>query len=341
MTIPSQWALMFLSALVVVVTAQASSISSGQLQIAAFRTGAAKDLTTDQYRHHVQQLRQIVAGCQSSLDEQHCRASLVGPDDSIVLSDRRRMGQYDWLRDVLDDSGRSSKEAEKEAEAKKTLEAADQRLGSELSLTAGGNAARTVASKAQVELRSVLAASEFSSLSEPSPWSKVFRRLFAWLTRKLSAASGNGMSPALLRTLVYGSMLCCITLLAWWFARQVRQQRLTLKDRLHEQEHAVTAVDWQIRLEQAQALAAEGEWREAVHQVYWAAISRLEASGSWPVDRARTPREYLHLLPAAGEKREALLLLTRSFELIWYGQRKAQQADFERARSLLDRLASR
>ncbi len=43
----------------------------------------------------------------------------------------------------------------------------------------------------------------------------------------------------------------------------------------------------------------------------------------WPADRARTPREYLRLLPAADPRLENLTTLTRSFERTWYGGREA------------------
>jgi hypothetical protein len=148
------------------------------------------------------------------------------------------------------------------------------------------------------------------------------------------------MSPGLLQALVYGGILVCVTLLGWWYARQVRQQRVLLDKQSVSPEHLPSAIDWKLRQEQAQAFAANGEWREAVHHIYWAAISRLEALGNWPADRTRTPREYLQLLPETGNKRRDLLQLTKSFERIWYGQKTAQRQDFERASSVLDRLAA-
>jgi hypothetical protein len=84
-----------------------------------------------------------------------------------------------------------------------------------------------------------------------------------------------------------------------------------------------------------------GQWREAIHNVYWSAISRMEANGMWPADRARTPREYLNLLAANTERRVDLMLLTRSFERTWYGGRVARKQDFEDACRLLERLGSR
>src|ERR1035441_9342535 len=61
---------------------------------------------------------------------------------------------------------------------------------------------------------------------------------------------------------------------------------------------AASARDWQLWLADARRAAAAGQWREAIHFVYWAAISRLESKRLWPADRARTPREYLSLVAA-------------------------------------------
>jgi hypothetical protein len=78
-------------------------------------------------------------------------------------------------------------------------------------------------------------------------------------------------------------------------------------------------------------MAAQGLWREAIHYLYWAAIARLESRRLWPADRARTPREYLRLLPAADPRRANLTTLTRSFERTWYGGREAGASDFKAA----------
>jgi hypothetical protein len=43
----------------------------------------------------------------------------------------------------------------------------------------------------------------------------------------------------------------------------------------------------------------------------------------WQVDDARTPREYVHLLPAHDARRAAFIDLTRRFEQTWYGSRAA------------------
>jgi hypothetical protein len=101
---------------------------------------------------------------------------------------------------------------------------------------------------------------------------------------------------------------------------------------------AASARDWQLWLKDARNSAAAGEWREAVHFVYWAAISRLESKRLWPADRARTPREYLALVAAEDPRRAGLATLTGSFERTWYGGRSAAESDYLRAEELASGL---
>ena len=88
----------------------------------------------------------------------------------------------------------------------------------------------------------------------------------------------------------------------------------------------------------AQAMAATGRWREAIHFVYWASISRLESGRLWPADQTRTPREYLSLVPDGDRRKATLTALTRSFEQTWYGGRAADAAAFERSLALAAEL---
>ena len=53
---------------------------------------------------------------------------------------------------------------------------------------------------------------------------------------------------------------------------------------------------WQEWIRGAQDAAARGEFREAIHLLYWAGITRLEDLSILTVDHTRTPREQLRLL---------------------------------------------
>lgn len=88
------------------------------------------------------------------------------------------------------------------------------------------------------------------------------------------------------------------------------------------------------------ALAAAGrsEYREAIRLAYWAGIFRMEESGAWQVDRARTHREYLRLLTADDSLRAPLARVTSQFELTWYGGNPASARDFENVVEQLEAL---
>jgi Domain of unknown function (DUF4129) len=53
---------------------------------------------------------------------------------------------------------------------------------------------------------------------------------------------------------------------------------------------------------------------------------------------ARTPREYLRLLPAGNPHQQSLRALTVQFEAVWYSMQKADQEQFERTITELERL---
>ncbi|HEY6465386.1 MAG TPA: DUF4129 domain-containing protein, partial [Candidatus Acidoferrales bacterium] len=87
----------------------------------------------------------------------------------------------------------------------------------------------------------------------------------------------------------------------------------------------------------AVAAADSGDYREAVHCAYWAAVARLEELKFLRRDRSRTPRESLRLLSAHTDERTSLQKMTGHFELIWYGYRPASAADWSEAKLLLEK----
>lgn len=99
--------------------------------------------------------------------------------------------------------------------------------------------------------------------------------------------------------------------------------------------------NWHEWLTDARARAARGEWRDAIHYGFWAAVSRLESEGVWPPDKTRTPREYLNAIPASSLSKESFAVITRKFEASWYGGRPATEADFVQFAAHLERIGCR
>ena len=132
--------------------------------------------------------------------------------------------------------------------------------------------------------------------------------------------------------LTYGFLLAVGVGLVVMLLRLERRWRVRLvPESIGPAPGAASARDWQLWLADARRAAAAGRWREAVHFLYWAAISRLESKRMWPADRARTPREYLALVAGDDPRRAALAALTGDFERIWYGGRAAGEGDYRRA----------
>lgn len=98
---------------------------------------------------------------------------------------------------------------------------------------------------------------------------------------------------------------------------------------------AVDAADARTWAGRARAAAAAGDAREAVRCAYHAVLHRLDEEGAWTIEEARTPREYLRLLPAADRRHPAVAFVARLFEGTWYG---GAQPGLDEAQAALGRL---
>jgi hypothetical protein len=136
--------------------------------------------------------------------------------------------------------------------------------------------------------------------------------------------------------LVYGLIVGAVIAVAYWMYRSLRDS--TRLETIMPVNIPVSGKDWPVWLFEARTKAAMGEWRDAVHLAYWGGISFLEAQGSWRPDRARTPREYLRLLPATSSHQPALRALTMRLEGVWYGMQVAGPDSFEQTLAELERL---
>lgn len=193
-------------------------------------------------------------------------------------------------------------------------------------------------------LTRILAAKEYhAAVARPSLMHQLLEKIGNWLDRVIAKLQQAGFRSKWVGTAAEIAFVVLICLaLAWFLIRLERQGRLGATSfRPEPSPGAASARDWQLWLEDAGKAAGEGAWRDAIHFLYWASISRLESTGQWPADRARTPREYLDLLPGQSTQRTELATLTRSFERTWYAGRPAAQADFHQAERVAARLGAR
>jgi hypothetical protein len=191
-------------------------------------------------------------------------------------------------------------------------------------------------------MKQVLAGRDFRGLEAPTARDSALEKFGNWLNHLFQSAAKLGSTAAWVgRVIVYGFILAvCVGLVLGLMQLERRWRIRLVPESDGPAAGAASARDWQLWLKDSRRAAAAGQWREAIHFVYWAAISRLESKRLWPADRARTPREYLALVAADDPRKPQLARLTGSFERVWYGGRAAAESDYRKAEELADQLIS-
>jgi hypothetical protein len=193
------------------------------------------------------------------------------------------------------------------------------------------------------QARAVLSRGEFRRVRAPGFKESVGDKINAALYKLLERIFGaRGNLGNITTYVVWALVALAVIALGIWLARMMRtSDDDSLRLEGGPGGDAVSHRPWRTWLQEARVAAAAGDFREAVHLAYWAGIAALEESGAWKPDRARTPREYLRLLPAGREGHEPLGALTRDFERVWYAQQPAHPQDFAASLANLERLGCR
>lgn len=320
--------------------------------------GHWREVSLDEYREHLQALTSVVEACAKARDAKSCDPAQVGADDRIPLTEdshaEQRLVRYGWLRVLLSKAQEKDKIAPNaQSKAAKLppageyvlptprttselLQDAVTRLGQDLAQANAAPAAAPNHAREREIMKQVLAGREFRNLEEPTARNAVLEKLGNWLNNLFESAAQLTARAAWVGRLIVGGFILAVCVgLVWGLLQLERRWRVRLvPEDFHPAAGAPSARDWQLWLEDARKAAAAGLWREAVHFLYWAAISRLESRRLWPADRARTPREYLALLAPEDPRRSRLAALTGSFERIWYGGRAAGESDYRSAEQL-------
>jgi hypothetical protein len=222
------------------------------------------------------------------------------------------------------------------------LKNASQRLSSDLAQARALSALAVDPHTREHEvLKQILSESAYRNINTDTAQNRGREKLLEWINQAFEKMNALGASiPWLGQALLIGLIVLLGALLIWALIQSERRMRLRLTPEggFGPGLGAASARDWQLWLADAEAAAAVGEWREAIHFLYWASISRLESMRLWPADRARTPREYLALLNSQDPRRPGLQRLTRSFERTWYGGRMAEEAEFKAAAEIAKEL---
>jgi hypothetical protein len=179
---------------------------------------------------------------------------------------------------------------------------------------------------ARARLTDILGANEFRDVHGPTWLDRLRQRVLELLVGLLARVFDRSTIPTITNILVYGLMAVAVVALALATYRHVR--RSAAAETVRPAPPVASPIGWPRWLADAQAAAEMGRWRDAIHFTYWCAVAFLELKGAWRPDRARTPREYLRLLPPSSDDGAPLAALTRRFELVWYGNAHADAQAF-------------
>jgi len=195
-------------------------------------------------------------------------------------------------------------------------------------------------SYARQALSKILARREFSGVHPPSAWDLLRDRIILWIVSFLQSIFGfAGQHGAGGQVLFWILIAAAVGLLSLWLVRLWARSEPTLDlSRVVVREGLRNSETW---LRDARLAAAGGQWRDAIHCAYWAAIARLQETRTLPDDRARTPREYLRLLRQDQPSSHPLRALTLGLERFWYAKQTAGAGDFEESLKHLEALGCR
>lgn len=288
--------------------------------------------SVEQFRSTVAQMQQLASGC--ATDANACDAKKAN-SDQIVTAPHIVTMHWDWLRSALLQA-RKAKPEERAA----LMQDCEARLDEISRQIAANTAGENSFNQARHKADAILAGDEFQATHPTS----AMDRFGTWLNEKINSFF-EGMqyaanaAPWVGGLLEWGLFLGASALLLFFLFRNFTRQRT----RVNFGDGALKLTAWDRESQDWAALAEEsastGNWREAVHNLYWAAIVHLEARRAWRHNPSRTPREYVRLLKAGSSQQMNLRSLTQIFERVWYGFDEAGSQEYTEARSFFNGLS--
>ncbi|AKF10354.1 DUF4129 domain-containing protein [Sandaracinus amylolyticus] len=156
------------------------------------------------------------------------------------------------------------------------------------------------------------------------------RPLMDWLASVLASLSG----PLGYVFLALG--LAVLALVIVFFAASMRFRAPRLEASARDESVGEAAIDPLLvgTGESADALAAQGRWREAIHALFLDSLGRV--GGAEGRHRSRTARELVRAIDGRRAGRAELESLLDLTERVWFGARDADETQFRDARALAD-----
>lgn len=315
-----------------------AALASVLLLLAPHQAQAAEKVSLDQYRAHLENLHTLVQSCERKAAL--CNAGSVGSDDQVQLPGlgaganvNSFDARYEWLRETLLQA--ENPNAKGRADLLKSAEA---RLDEALRDATPSAAEKPDIAAARQKADRILGREEFATVHGDSLWAQLGAYIGTLVNSLFNHVAQFGKrSPWIGPVMEWGLIVLVLAGLLAWAMRVLKKQRLAVRleaDRQIEPWEEA-ARNWRVLADEQ---AARGDWREAVHCMYWASIAMLEGRRFWAPNRSRTPREYVRLLREGSEQWKLLRQQTDGFEHIWYGQHDAASRDYERAVELHEGL---
>ncbi|HXX44264.1 MAG TPA: DUF4129 domain-containing protein [Candidatus Acidoferrales bacterium] len=191
--------------------------------------------------------------------------------------------------------------------------------------------------QSRAKLNHILDGREFQAIHGPTWFDLLRARVYDWISRFLEKLFGRFAGGRALGNVIAWIVIAfaALLLILWAVRASMRSSARPEMDLRGAAGAGKDSVFW---LREARDSAARGDYRAAIHAAYWAAIACLEEIKALPEDRSRTPRESLRLIRRESAEYAPLTQLTRRFELVWYGYRSADSADWTDAMKQLETL---
>lgn len=264
------------------------------------------------------EIRRLAARISTATPEEAASLSVALPSDwTVEIGDDRVDVSAVWLRDRLH-TARLEPATWHAARADLV-----QRLAAiEREASALGTASTVDPSASRASLEQVLARPEFRQLSHETAIARLRGRVAEWFRRLWLQLGGDRLGfRQTARVFAWIVSLAALGVLVAWIVRTLQRSAATGRFVVPAPISRPSAMMWA-----RQALAATDP-REAVRCFYRAAICRLEDEGVWRLDDARTPREYIRMLPREHTRRPIVSDVARRFEEVFFGGRDATDED--------------
>ncbi|MEO7029488.1 MAG: DUF4129 domain-containing protein [Acidobacteriaceae bacterium] len=289
-----------------------------------------KHESVQEFQAHLAIVQALVRGCGGAASA--CVRDKVGADVRVDAKPGFQV-RWQWLREALDQARSSN--VERRAQL---MQESSARLDEMVRESAQPEGETAQFAQARKSADQILAGADFAAVERESWLDRQVAKFWLWWGRFWERmGSLGGAAPwlgRLLEVLLFGGAAAALALFVY---RNLQRQRLAvaLNAQAGGLEWQRESTDWAA---QAEGSAGNGDWRDAVHCLYWATIVMLEGRRAWRHNPARTPREYVRLLKPGSAQQSALRGLTQIFERLWYGLREAGATDYEKARSHYESL---